>query len=253
MAQKPATKQTEPTGSTPTCRVCKSPINHGSKKCLACGSRQDWLRHLDVGNTSLSLLIAAISVLALGADNFVRVADWFQDNESADFTARISSAKPKQLTLTIDNDGPGSIVFGGSVSCDVYQTKTEMELWVESETHPGAYFLSRYPRPDEVVARTVFFYGDATNAEIITPGTFKQITLPFRDISPQPFTPDLVAERPEVKSYCTMLYDLENGRDGFFFDFIRDIEVSFFALDQEDVIAAFAAREARIKQREKTP
>ncbi|TYR35244.1 hypothetical protein FY036_02930 [Mesorhizobium microcysteis] len=208
---------------------------------------------MDVGNTSLSLLIAAISVIALSADNFIRVAGWFQDSESADFTARISSAQPKQLTLTIDNDGPGSIVFGGSVSCDVYQTKTEIELWVPSESHPGTYFLSRYPRPEEVVARTVFFYGDATNAEIITPGTFKQITLPFRDISPQHFTPNLVAGRPEVKSHCTMLYDLENGQDGIFFDFIRDIEVSFFALDQADVMAAFAEREARIKQQEKTP
>ena len=50
------------------CIVCKSDINAGAKKCLNCNSRQGWSRFLDVGNISLSLLIAAISVAALCAD-----------------------------------------------------------------------------------------------------------------------------------------------------------------------------------------
>lgn len=45
------------------CIVCISDINPGAKKCLKCNSRQDWLRYLDVGNTSISLLIAACAHL----------------------------------------------------------------------------------------------------------------------------------------------------------------------------------------------
>ncbi|MDW9620198.1 hypothetical protein [Sinorhizobium meliloti] len=242
---------TDPSGraAKPLCIVCKSTINAGAKKCLKCGARQDWLRFLDVGNTSLSLFIAAISVLALGADNIVRLLDWFADKELADFSVQIARAHPTAVTLTIDNDGPGSVAFAGTVLCDVYQTATERELNVPSSDDPKRYFTSRYPKPQEVVARTVFLYGDEEHAEIFTPGTFKQITLPFKDISKQLFSLHDLKALSEVKSNCSTFYHHENGALDAFADSISVVDVPWFAMDQEDVRAAFAAWDARVQRK----
>ncbi len=158
---------TEADAAKPLCVVCKTSINAGARKCLTCGSWQGWLRFLDVGNTSLSLFIAAISVLALSADNIARLLNWYADKELADFTVQLTQANPDAITLMIDNDGPGSVAFRGMVSCDVFQTATVRELITLESNN----FSIRYPKPQEIVARTTFFYGK--NTEIISPGTFK--------------------------------------------------------------------------------
>ena len=45
-----------------SCKVCKNNIVEGAKKCAHCGSYQGRLRYLGIGNTTLSLIIALISV-----------------------------------------------------------------------------------------------------------------------------------------------------------------------------------------------
>lgn len=42
------------------CIQCASEIPSAARKCVHCQSLQDWRRHIDIGNTSLALLIALL-------------------------------------------------------------------------------------------------------------------------------------------------------------------------------------------------
>lgn len=232
-----------------SCISCKSPIKANANKCLKCGSSQNWQRHLDVGNTSVSLLIAAISVLALASDNIISLWQNFRDHEIADFSVRISHASPKSVTLVIDNDGPGSVVFDGSMLCEVYQVATEQELFVPDSNDPSRFILSRNPQPNEVVARTVFFYGDEKYAEIFPKGTFKMITLPFREISKQPFAQSDLVGQNEVKSTCSFLFHHENNAPDGIANYITNIDITSFAMDQDAVISAIKVWDDRVERK----
>ena len=51
----------ESTGDMP-CRVCREPIRPGAKKCLHCGSYQNWWAQLLASGPALSLLVALVAV-----------------------------------------------------------------------------------------------------------------------------------------------------------------------------------------------
>lgn len=60
------TQETSVTADTAQCVVCRQPIPTGARKCTTCGSFQSWIRYLTFSNSVLSLLIALLSVSALG-------------------------------------------------------------------------------------------------------------------------------------------------------------------------------------------
>jgi len=52
------------------CVACMEPIAAGAKKCVHCGSYQNWRRFLNVGTGMLSLMVALISVLTVATPVF---------------------------------------------------------------------------------------------------------------------------------------------------------------------------------------
>lgn len=54
-----------------TCRECRNDIIQGARKCSVCNAYQDWRRYMLFGNTTLTLLVALISVLATGLPSIV--------------------------------------------------------------------------------------------------------------------------------------------------------------------------------------
>lgn len=230
----------------PKCIVCKSTINEGAKKCLACGSRQDFLRFFDVGNTSLGLLIAAFSVLALGADNFVKFANYFVDDEQADFTMKITSVSPREISIFVDNDGPGKAILTGTAMCDVWPAATEMSLWLPSTEKPGTFFGTRYPRPEEVIGRYVYMYGKGESPIIIESGESRLFRMPYRDVL---ISDDKSHQAGEVKSVCNLNFSHENGEDDISWQIIDSVDVSFFSLDNKQVIEIVNEKTAKSDDR----
>lgn len=215
----------------PKCIVCKSAINKGAKKCLACGSRQDFLRFFDVGNTSLGLLIAAFSVLALGADNFVKFANYFVDDERANFTVKLIAVSAKQMSVFVDNDGPGKAILTGYATCSILTTEP-VEVASQSE-------LPIEPAPDiqtgsdAVEVRHIYRFGGDGEANfgggyttpppevdgktprngdgpmIIEPNRSQIYKVPYLWLETRPINPTLIDDG----NVCEIPYFHENGKD----------------------------------------
>jgi hypothetical protein len=228
------------------CIVCKSDINAGAKKCLKCNSRQDWLRFLDVGNTSISLLIAAVSVVALCADKLASAINFLSDPMQSSFTATLAEVNPKQISVFVSNRGPGAAVFQPHALCSIWATEKAETLYVGEGNR---YYESRYPKPAEVAGRYIYLYGDEDGSStIIEPGQRQVFKLKFREMLLQ--GKDVPDGRDEVKSYCTIMYKHENGRDEGLLRTIDSVNVSFFSLDSPGVQAAIDAAAAERKRHE---
>ncbi len=227
----------------PHCIVCKSDILPGAKKCLKCGSRQDWLRFLDVGNTSVSLFIAAISVVALSAEHLTKAMGYFADPLRSTFTTTVTGIDPEKLTMFVSNRGPGAAVFPGHALCSMWPTQ-KLETLIGGD---GSY-TSRNPKPSEVAGRYVFMYGNSDSTVIIEPGQRRVVTMPFRELKIVDGK-DLPSTRDEVKSYCFIDFTHENGKRDGEIRFIDSIQAAFFALDQPKVQEKITEELARQKAR----
>jgi len=92
------TRQTEE--FTP-CPICRKPIPNGARKCTECDSYIDWRRFLGVGQTTLALLIALVSVISATVPRFY---EWL----SADYSelhAETRQVFREKLELFISNRG----------------------------------------------------------------------------------------------------------------------------------------------------
>lgn len=88
------------------CRTCLEDIYDGARKCIECGSYQDWRRYIGLSNTSLSLIIALLSVLSL----FITVVDnAFIEDENISLS--ILGASGNHLKLAISNSGEKGAVI----------------------------------------------------------------------------------------------------------------------------------------------
>lgn len=227
--------------SSSQCIVCKSDILPGAKKCLKCSSRQDWLRFLDVGNTSLSLLIAAISVVALSAEHIGKAIGYLADPLKSSFTVTLTDVDTKQLSVFISNRGPGAAVFPGHALCSIWATDKAETLVVGEQ---GRSVASRYPRPEEVTGRYIYFFGAGNSTTVVEPGQRRLVTMPFRELK-IPEGKDLPASRGEVKSYCFIDFSHENGEEDGLLRLVDSSRVSFFALDGPEVRAAVTAVQSK--------
>ncbi len=64
-----------PRKKTAICRTCREPIHRGARKCTECESYQDWRRFAAIGDTSLSLVVAGLSVLTVLVPLVVRALE----------------------------------------------------------------------------------------------------------------------------------------------------------------------------------
>jgi hypothetical protein len=70
----------------PVCKICKKSIPVSAKVCTECDHYQDWRRFLTIGSSSLSLIIALISVIGLTAPTFYKL--FFRESEFQLLAAR---------------------------------------------------------------------------------------------------------------------------------------------------------------------
>lgn len=111
------------------CLTCCKPIHPKAKKCSECDSYQDWRRHLSMGSSVLALLVALVSVLALGAP-LIKAA---LTPEDSNLRILFQGIRNNQLYAMVTNSGirPGSIEgarLRASLSPSTYSWDRELPL-----------------------------------------------------------------------------------------------------------------------------
>jgi hypothetical protein len=185
------------------CIVCKSSIKKGAKKCVHCNSRQDGLRFLDVGNTSLSLLIAALSLLALAATVLVNVANFFTDKTTANVAVNIDYIDPKRLSLFIGNDGPGLAIVSPYVHC---------EIWMGGAAKALGRMTGQPPVQADLEKREIFVYvAKSTKSFVIQPGSHFIWELAGERWNRLDYR-TLHSPKTDEKSVCNISFKHQSGR-----------------------------------------
>lgn len=194
------------------CIVCKSPIRSDAKVCLECKSRQDWTRYFDVGNTSLSLLIAAFSVFALATTAAIQAVGFFADKKKASVTVNVDDAGPESLSLFIGNGGPGLAIVSPVVICTVRTPRLGKE-WFDNHDVPA--------NPD--YSSSSYMYSvKGQKSFLLQPGTHQIVELKGARMDAH-----LAKEEQEPptdkSSFCWIRYKDQGGRPGGAVEEIEDI------------------------------
>ncbi len=95
------------------CVTCKEKINAKALKCIHCDSYQDWRKYLNITNTSLTLIIALISVITLSLPTLSN----FVISKKENITAQIIGNSGNRLLILLTNEGgkTGAIESEGSI------------------------------------------------------------------------------------------------------------------------------------------
>ena len=144
-----------------------------------------------------------------------------------------------EMIIFFDNDGPGNVVYSMSSLCSIYPTAKEYDLHISVPGIKDSYSGVRYPKHKEVLGRYVYTFGNRKPI-IIKAGENRLLTLSFHETRLHSYE-RIPTKAPDiVKSYCTFSYLHENGKKGLALEILESIDITYFALDREDVQKAFS-------------
>ena len=128
------------------CRVCLNEIYEGAKKCTECESFQNWRRHLVLGTTTLTLVIALLSVLGSVAPKISRIFDPPADQVEIQVVA-VSAARG-EVRLVASNAGErAGVIHSARIRApeSAAVSQSSWELFLISDSQAPDYVL----RPGE--------------------------------------------------------------------------------------------------------
>lgn len=136
-----------------TCLSCGSLIPVAASKCHRCGSFQNWKRHLDIGNSTLSLLIALFSVIGISSTQLESLynAIWLGGNDNV-VAAVITEINEDSINILLANEGSTSVTLD-QVICNIYPLNPGVGIQWSHE-------LRRYlmPSKSDVGPQKTYFY-----------------------------------------------------------------------------------------------
>ena len=179
------------------CRTCRKEIEPGAKKCVECDSYQDWRRFLAMGNTTLALLVALISVITAalpaiekllqeGTATVTGVVGMAEVDLSTPIDLSVPSREVTSLLLLLTNSGDrdaliatvwvwpdqDTLSYQGRFHSDL-EIATKLLIPAKSSRALLAYFDGKY---DDSIAVAIDYYCDS-------PG-FQRHYLPWHRIPP---------------------------------------------------------------------
>ena len=168
-----------PSAGTKACAACGEEISSAAVKCARCGSYQNWRRYVDISNTTISLLIALISVIGLVAPVLQRISTGTQ--------------------AILDEELQG--IFGGSAYIFV----------TNSGTAPGSVqglrLISEQVTDGMQDNRTLFTF--AMQPQLIRPGDAKQLVIPIDSPVWQMLDRIFIAAKPEQRP--KLYFEVDRG------------------------------------------
>ena len=154
------------------CIACKSALKEGAKLCVPCGTYQDFRRYLALGNVSLTLLIALISVFTV----FISSLDKNLVKDE-DVTISVVEVKAQKIIVSIANSGEKSASFSPELGISL---KTEKTFPLEIYSNPAQASMDLLLKPGEVQVMTAHM-PDARRFTRISED-YCQLTLKYVDI-----------------------------------------------------------------------
>ena len=131
--------------STKPCNTCAEEIRLAANKCRHCGVYQSgWRRKLNIGNSTLSLLIALVSVLTVGAPILGNVIQSMKYKKEY-ITASIVDNSPNGFKIYISNEGNGTgiIITRGYISMNVGNGRLAQYISIGSQNGDDSTLILR--------------------------------------------------------------------------------------------------------------
>ncbi|MBO9122213.1 MULTISPECIES: hypothetical protein [unclassified Rhizobium] len=187
------------------CVLCVSEIPVSAMKCTHCSSYQDWRSNLDFGNSTLSLLIAFLSVLGIAVPPVVSAVKSLLYAPRPEFVASAVAITPEKATISVANTGDASGVLNGMI-CSIYAPKPGVGI-KNSSSKLGWDF----PKGSEVLPLKTYIY--EAPPQIIPPGTqvLATMTFAFNGRSDATDPKVTVPANTEAKSTCVAFHQTREG------------------------------------------
>ncbi|MFH0265661.1 hypothetical protein [Vibrio rumoiensis] len=185
------------------CSICASIISPKAKKCIQCGSYQDARRFLDIGNTSLSLVIAFLTLLLL---IFEKSQGLYENIQARKFDVKVNrtihSIGKDELVVLYRNTGYSEAILPDGIICIVPLAKVESHFNNQS---PLTNSSIKQIYNEEVLSEFVFSYsvtGDI-NQLVLHKEQSQLVTYRFKELVPVTSQGSLSPSN-EYNSYCNV-------------------------------------------------
>ena len=130
------------------CKSCKEEIKAGATKCPKCQSFQNWQRQLILGNTTLALLVAFVSIVTLGGPPLINA---------------IRDALPKSEDIIVQSLAETSGVTAGNIQIVAYNRGN-----ADGIVEPAAKLILKTGEEETVADATIHGSNDS---QIVKPET----------------------------------------------------------------------------------
>lgn len=187
------------------CNSCASDIPTEAIKCVKCGSFQNWRRHLDLGNTSLTAIIALLSVIGLAAPPIAQaIAVAFPSFQSVSLVSKVLDLDGQRGTISVANTGGKPVVIS-SLHCDIYPPKAKVSFQTSPDIDGFQWLRGR----DVGNLRTYIFRGKPT---IMQPNELQLMSFEFSHFGRWENNPRMTVKADELaKGKCEILFDTNDG------------------------------------------
>ncbi|HDM8174849.1 TPA: hypothetical protein P0E27_002069 [Vibrio harveyi] len=192
------------------CLTCSSLIPGNSKKCVACGSYQDFRRFIDIGNTSISLLIAFLTLTLLVFDRANELYTNYQTEKAAiDVNRNLYSISKNDLVIMYSNHGYSDAVLPQGVICILPLAK--QDSYFDKQTLFSSSSLASIQN-DEVEREFVYSYVASNDlSELVLPsGQTRLVKYKYHELVPVK-TSSETTDAEDYLSYCSVSIDNVNG------------------------------------------
>lgn len=232
------------------CKVCISEIPLTAKKCLYCGSYQDWRRYIELGNTSIALLIALITVLGLLSEKLIDLYAVIRPVKLPNVSISINKIDADKVSVLYSNLGEAKAVTSDGLLCLVPVVSKDSQYYKERIKFRHEINLIRFPKPEEIKAIHMlsFLANDEENI-IINPNESKVLEYKIHQ-SRQIETMTLNEKAKEIHGYCSVsIKDITGKNIG---DFVSLSEVDVLFLQEDLQVTSIYNSPEAIKSLEKS-
>ncbi|ENO8972941.1 hypothetical protein ACCF52_000490 [Vibrio parahaemolyticus] len=123
---------------TAKCTICQSKIALNAKKCVHCGCYQDFRRYIDVGNTSLSLLVALFTLIILASKEIFSIYEsYIVSRQEPEIISTIASISDRELNVIYTNNGKSKGILPNGSLCLIPVAKIDSDYYRDVELEPA--------------------------------------------------------------------------------------------------------------------
>ncbi len=98
--------------SKSVCVACRHQIPDGASKCSTCGTLQSTWRHLSIGQSTLALIVALVSVIGLAGEHLYSLVS----GDYSDIRMAVVESNRFEVTMLASNSGNrAGIIYGGEL------------------------------------------------------------------------------------------------------------------------------------------